>query len=469
MNNWINISDASAIILGVLIVIISIFSRGRILAFRLFNIYIFCLTLLAIQSLLVETRIIYSFPHLFRVTMPFRYLLGPLVYLFIRSSLLDERRLRKFDWLHLVPFLLHYIILMPFLFSSAKEKIEIIEYFIKTGVLIIPSFKSPLLNPKWHGVLHQLSYFIYNIITIRLYIKCIKSKKDVSELNNRPVYRFVKIIIIIMSTASLIIITSGLVLSPTSMTTLVRLIISIVLLLLAITLILHPEFLYSTNHPLEIKKRRFKLVSQIKLDQANLIAMSNTNNESNIFLSLDYKLLYFNSLAKKEFFNIYEKELEIGMDFKEFIFKETENKFNSSFAKATAGIKNEFYALSNISKTEKEWHSHYFTPIYNNQKALLGISITSQNINKEINAQVQTKRYIKNLEDIAWKEVHLLNKPISNLFGITKLLLKPESDISKDEQDILINHISVEVERLDIVIKDIVEKINETVKQAPKA
>ena len=46
------------------------------------------------------------------------------------------------------------------------------------------------------------------------------------------------------------------------------------------------------------------------------------------------------------------------------------NKFNSSFAKATAGIKNEFYALSNISKTEKEWHSHYFTPIYNNQKAL---------------------------------------------------------------------------------------------------
>ncbi len=468
MNYLLIISDSVALILGILIISISIFSPGRKLPFRIFNFYIFVLTLFSVQSLLLETKFIYTIPHLFRATMPFRYLLGPLIFLFIRTLLLNESRFRKYDWLHLIPFVFNYIILLPFLTSSAEVKLEVLKYFQDSAILKMPSFNSPILNPRWHDALNQLSYFIYNIFSVNFYIKFRAKNKYSIEINNRPIYNFAKLTVIVLSIINVISILCAFILSDTQMVLFVRIVISCILVFFAITLILNPEFLYGTSHSLALIKNRNKLLSQLNFEEANLIAMSNSNNESNIFLDLDYRVLYFNTLAKQEFKNIFEKELHIGLDFEEFIFPEYQTKFNTSFAKAVAGIKNEYYAQSSINKEEKQWHIISFSPIYDNHNLLIGISLTTHNIDQEINAQIKTRQYIKDLEDIAWKEVHLLNAPISNLLGITKLLLKPESDISVEEQDILINHISIEVERLDIVINDIVERVNETVKHASK-
>lgn len=466
MNIGLIISDFIAVILGILIIGITLLSRGRKFAFRIFNFYIFMLTLLAFQSLLLETKIVYKIPHFFRATMPFRYLIGPAVFLFIRALLLDENKFRKYDWFHLIPFVFHYIILLPFLSSNASIKLEIIKSFEATSILNIPSFNSPLLNPRWHDAINQLSYLIYNIITVCFYLNFRKANK----LNlgvNKPVYNFAKTIIFILSIGNLILIPSAFILSDNNMVLLVRLVLSVVLMLFVIILLLHPEFLYSTHRPLGLKNSRNNLLSQISYEEAKLIAMSNSINESNLFLGLDYKVLCFNSLAKEEFDRIFDTKLQIGLDFKEYICPEYINKFHSSFAKAVSGIKNEFYALSNVSKEEKQWYIINFTPIYNRAQILIGISIISQNIDKEIKAQLKTKQYIKDLEDIAWKEVHLLNAPISNLLGITRFLLKPESDISLEEQDILINHILLEVEKLDVVIHDIVHRVNDTVKHLP--
>jgi hypothetical protein len=467
MNNGIIISDSVALILGILIIGISIFSPGRKLPFRIFNFYIFSLTLFSLQSLLLETKFIYKIPHVFKVTMPFRYLLGPMLYLFIRTLLLNESKFRKYDWLHLIPFVFNYFILLPYLTSSTEVKLEVIKSFQDTAILKIPSFNSPYLNPRWHDALNQISYLVYNIVTVIFYIKFRGKNKTTIEINNRPIYSFAKLIVIILSIGNIILIASAFILSDTQMVLFVRIVVSCILAFFAITLILNPEFLYGTNHILALKSNRNKLLSQINSEEAKLIAMSNSNNESNVFLGLDYRVLYFNSLARQEFANIFDKELNIGIDFKEFIYPDYLTKFYSSFTKAVSGTRNEYHALSSINKEEKQWHLISFTPIYDNHHLLIGISVTTKNIDQEINAQIKTRQYIKDLEDIAWKEVHLLNVPISNLLGITKLLLKPESDISVEEQDILINHISIEVERLDIVIQDIVERVSETVKHAP--
>ena len=245
-------------------------------------------------------------------------------------------------------------------------------------------------------------------------------------------------------------------------------VISLIIIFVSGTLMLRPKILNSFKQLLKLRKYKIKIFSQLRFEEANLLAMSASDDESNIFLSLEYRVLYFNSLAKKQFSTIFEKELQIGIDFKEFIYPNYQTKFHHSFSKAVSGIRNEYYALSNINKEEKKWHIISFTPIHDKHHLVIGISLTTQNIDHEINAQIKTRQYIKELEDIAWKEVHLLNAPISNLLGITNSLLKSESDISVEEQDILINHISIEVERLDIVIKDIVERVSEAVKYKTK-
>ena len=468
MNYYLIISDFLAIILGSLIIGISILSRGRKFAFKILNFYIFILTILTFQSLLLETKIIYSIPHLFRASMPFRYLLGPLFFLFIRSLLQDEDNLRKYDWLHLVPFIFNYIILIPFLSSSPAIKVEIIKYFENTAILNVPSFKYSILNPRWHDAFQQLSILVYNVVVIVFFLNFSKKRQSVIEINNIAIINFARLVVYIFSAANLVVISCLFIVSDLELVLIGRLMISLILLLFAIILVLHPEFLYGKNQPLALKNNRNQLLSQLSFDEANLIAMSNTQNESNLFLGLDYSVLYFNSLAEQEFRNNFQQDLIIGLNFKEFIYPEYENKFYQSFSKAVSGIKNEYYAYSNINKEEKKWHIISFTPIHDKNKILVGISITTQNIDKEINAQNITKQYIKDLEDIAWKEVHLLNAPISNLLSISKFLLKPESAINTEEQDDLINHIAYEVDRLDIVIKEIVERINEIVKNTPE-
>lgn len=82
-------------------------------------------TVLIIGSILYwlfSTNLIYDYPHYIRVPAPFLYLLGPSMYLFVRSLLYQQTKMFKTDWLHFVPFFLHVIELAPFYLTDADSK-----------------------------------------------------------------------------------------------------------------------------------------------------------------------------------------------------------------------------------------------------------------------------------------------------------------------------------------------------------
>ncbi len=68
------------------------------------------------------TGIIVDFPHLYRTASPLQYLSIPLGYFFVLYTIKPGRRFRYYDLLHLLPFLLHVIELLPFYFTSTAEK-----------------------------------------------------------------------------------------------------------------------------------------------------------------------------------------------------------------------------------------------------------------------------------------------------------------------------------------------------------
>lgn len=66
-------------------------------------------------------------PHLYFVTLPLIFLIGPLFYMYIRSGLDSTFRLRLRDMVHLLPFLFELIILLPFYKLSGAIKLSVYE------------------------------------------------------------------------------------------------------------------------------------------------------------------------------------------------------------------------------------------------------------------------------------------------------------------------------------------------------
>lgn len=108
-------------------------------------------------------------PHLFRTAAPLNYLIGPLIYLYVRASLLSITRpnYRRYAWLFL-PFLLNVLEFMPFYLQSADYKLA------RLQALEIPSnsllmFTEGVLPPYVHPLGYSLSNFVYSVLAARLW------------------------------------------------------------------------------------------------------------------------------------------------------------------------------------------------------------------------------------------------------------------------------------------------------------
>ncbi len=104
--------------------------------------------------LLMSSTIILQFPHLYKTGVPINYLAAPLSFLYIRSVLNNEVKLKIWDLLHLIPFFLFFINHLPFYTLPTAEKMVIIKgaildwsnaYKVKTGLM--PEYINYLLRP----------------------------------------------------------------------------------------------------------------------------------------------------------------------------------------------------------------------------------------------------------------------------------------------------------------------------------
>ena len=109
-----------------LIFVISFFVKKKPLAYYFFigSYVIFLFSLL--NNLFAANGLMQQWPHLFRVISPFQFLLAPLSYIFCRTTLRPYQKLNYFDLLHLIPFGLSFIGLIPIYILPADEKLILI-------------------------------------------------------------------------------------------------------------------------------------------------------------------------------------------------------------------------------------------------------------------------------------------------------------------------------------------------------
>lgn len=116
------------------------------------------------------------YPHLIGVTAPLPFLYGPFLYLYILNSIKDESRLRKIDYLHFLPALCSYLLMLHFFFFyTAKEKFQVYKGTIN-------DYNSTLASIMLIGFI--ISGITYTILAYRKLVKREKLvKENFSEIN----------------------------------------------------------------------------------------------------------------------------------------------------------------------------------------------------------------------------------------------------------------------------------------------
>lgn len=106
-----------------------------------------------------SSRLFEVFPHLIRVPMPFRFLFGPFLYFYVKALTDETFALRGKNLLHLLPFTLYAIYMIPFFLQSGEAKIKWLEY-------------SPAVNMNFGNFLVEILIVIhilcYALVTIKI-------------------------------------------------------------------------------------------------------------------------------------------------------------------------------------------------------------------------------------------------------------------------------------------------------------
>ncbi|MBO3698681.1 AraC family transcriptional regulator [Roseivirga sp. E12] len=84
---------------------------------------LFSVGIVAAGSLALSSKIIFEFPFLTYVHSPFSFLIAPLLYLTIRSSLKPPETKKQYTSLHSVPFLIALVLHLPFYLKDSNEKL----------------------------------------------------------------------------------------------------------------------------------------------------------------------------------------------------------------------------------------------------------------------------------------------------------------------------------------------------------
>jgi AraC-like DNA-binding protein len=125
--------------MGFTLAIISLFAsrKSHPIKYSLSSLLLVTSLVIILGSLHFSGKTIHAI-HLFRLDSPFHYLLGPAIYFYTYTILNPNFKYRTIHLLHLLPFLLNFIELLPFYLSSPENKVANYLVFLNKGSVIMP-------------------------------------------------------------------------------------------------------------------------------------------------------------------------------------------------------------------------------------------------------------------------------------------------------------------------------------------
>ena len=204
----------------------------------------------------------------------------------------------------------------------------------------------------------------------------------------------------------------------------------------------------------DVTKSR-KLKEKIFNDQINLNALINNTEDLIWSIDKDLNLLSANEAYKKRMQSFIKKKVKEGQPV---ILEDTDEELRKKWAdlykKALAGKSYHIESVAPTTDGSVMYAEVSFNPIRNLRQEIVGVGCYARDITERKKHQLMIEHHNRLLEDIAWKQSHKMRGPVASILGIMQIF--DFNDLGNPFNLELLQHLKVTAEKLDNMIKDIV-------------
>jgi len=182
MNNYVFFTILIvASILGLIFFFTSIvLNREKTLYSVILGFFILCWSLVMVSNALLVTDFYLHFPSLYKAPTGLGYLIGPLSYLYVRSTLKQSFRLTFSDSLFFLPFILYLIHRVPFYLLNFDQKVAIIREVIQSLDLFLAE-REGLFPALWVSYFRLIFTLIFSVAQCKLLYNWYVKYNDANE------------------------------------------------------------------------------------------------------------------------------------------------------------------------------------------------------------------------------------------------------------------------------------------------
>lgn len=391
---------------------------------------------------------------------PFLYLSGPSLYLFVRTLFYNEHKLRRWDFLHFLPFLMNVVELMPFYLSSPAFKIETIQAVVSGKLTDYDLYKEGLLGTIWHTILRSLSWILYAVSSYLIYARFRRRIKSDLITDFASKFKFTRIFLtlkisgfILSNIAVFFIIVDNYIFLVMFLNNIINLIV------ISLFFFKFPEFIYGSSVQQRSNVQREGLMKIALSQSLYLRLLESSSYDVNILIDDSFKVQYYDKFAEKVINTFFKKRIDFNVDLRNVLDLTLVPEFENNIKKALKGIEtNREHFFNKSDSNDVSYFEINFRPFYNEMGKMIGVAIGANNIDEKRKMIFLQEKYTQSLDSLAWKSSHTLRAPVSNMKGIVEVLQSNYINKTPEESNQLVGYLSTELNRLDNVIIDMVAK-----------
>lgn len=179
----------------------------------------------------------------------------------------------------------------------------------------------------------------------------------------------------------------------------------------------------------------------------------NSFREIGVMIDKNYRVLLYNKAADAFVSSFFNKEAKTGSCFIDYCSTEFQGFFIENIALALSGkeVLNKEIQKCYPGNSIICWNMS-FMPVVNKQGNTYAVAFIAEDVTEMRKREKKILDQYRRLRKIAWKESHVLRKPLANLKVLTILLKETPSDI------FTLEYLQKELEKLDEIIWEIVQE-----------
>ena len=172
---------AGAILLIVFAFHLFTYTKGNLLLNRLLAVLFLSRGVQNLFLLLVSLDQLAGFAIVFEMMLFLMYLAPAAAYLYVRSFTADDSKLHSKDFIHLIPPLIILVNMIPILFATYADKLEMLNQFVLNEDLLNP--KATILIPlRYQYIIRSLIFMIYLGFAWKVALQARKKGRDQNQL-----------------------------------------------------------------------------------------------------------------------------------------------------------------------------------------------------------------------------------------------------------------------------------------------